>query len=79
MLDRLEQEKAKDDARKKEEITQAYQEARLMENAYNATTGSYSGMYGQGEVDYVTKDQVQMILNEKNAALQNIINSGKNK
>ena len=44
---------------------------------YNATTGSYSGAYGQGQVDAVTQDQVAMILNEKNAALQGIIDSRK--
>jgi len=43
---------------------------------YNATTGSYSGTYGQGKVDNVTQDQVAMILNEKNAVLQGIINAG---
>jgi len=76
VLERLEQEKADDDARMQEEIEQAYYDAKLKEEAYNATTGSYSGMYGQGDVDHVTKDQVQMILNEKNAAIQNLINSG---
>ncbi|MBR5127123.1 MAG: hypothetical protein IKU69_01695 [Roseburia sp.] len=45
------------------------------DKTYNATTGSYSGTYGQGKVDNVTQDQVAMILNEKNAALQGIINS----
>ena len=76
VIERLEQEKADDDARKREEIEQAYYDAKIKEEAYNATTGSYSGMYGQGDVDHVTKDQVQMILNEKNAAIQNLINSG---
>ena len=76
VFERLEQEKADDKARMQEEIEQAYYEAKMKEEAYNATTGSYSGMYGQGDVDHVTKDQVQMILNEKNAVIQNIINSG---
>ena len=76
VLERLEQEKADDNARMQEEIEQAYLEAKMKEKAYNATTGSYSGMYGQGEVDHVTNDQVQMILNEKNATIQNLINSG---
>ena len=44
---------------------------------YNVTTGSFSGTYGQGQVDDVTQDQVAMILNEKNAALQGIIDSRK--
>ena len=76
VLERFEQEKADDNVRMQKEIEQAYLEAQMKEEAYNATTGSYSGMYGQGEVDHVTKDQVQMILNEKNAAIQNLINSG---
>ncbi len=76
VIDRLEQEKIEDEAKKQAEIEQAYMEAVLKEQTYNATTGSYSGTYGQGEVDHVTKDQVQMILNEKNATLQSIINSG---
>lgn len=82
IFERLEREKAEDEAKKQAEIDQAYIEAELndlvreMDKNYNATTGSYSGAYGQGEVDTVTQDQVQMILNEKNAALQGIINSG---
>lgn len=79
VLDRLEQEKAADDARKQEEIEQAYTEVKRKEEAYNATTGSYSGIYGQGEVDHVTKDQVEMILNEKNTVIQNLINAGNKK
>ena len=82
IFERLEREKAEDEAKKQAEIDQAYIEAELndlvreMDATYNATTGSYSGTYGQGEVDTVTQDQFQMILNEKNAALQGIINSG---
>lgn len=82
ILDRLEREKAEDEAKKQAEIDQAYIEAELndlvreMDKTYNATTGSYSGAYGQGEVDTVTQDQVAMILNEKNAVLQDIIDAG---
>lgn len=82
IFERLEREAAEDAAKKQAEIDQAYIEAELndlvreVDANYNATTGSYSGTYGQGEVDTVTKDQVQLILNEKNAALQGIINSG---
>ena len=53
-----------------------HEEVHQPDRTYNATTGSYSGTYGQGKVDNVTKDQVAMILNEKNAVLQGIINSG---
>lgn len=83
IFDRLEHEAAEDAAKKQAEIDQAYIEAELNDlvremnaKAYNATTGSYSGTYGQGEVDTVTQDQVAMILNEKNAAIQDIIDSG---
>ena len=87
IFERLEREAAEDAAKKQAEIDQAYIEAELndlvremgaMENdaTYNATTGSYSGTYGQGEVDSVTQDQVAMILNEKNAALKGIIDAG---
>ena len=86
IFERLEREAAEDAAKKQAEIDQAYIEAELndlmrevgvpTEADYNATTGSYSGTYGRGEVDSVTQDQVAMILNEKNAALNSIINSG---
>lgn len=87
IFERLEREAAEDAAKKQAEIDQAYIEAELndlvremgcVQNdaTYNATTGSYSGTYGQGEVDSVTQDQVAMILNEKNAALKDIIDAG---
>ena len=83
VFERLEREAAEDAAKKQAEIDQAYIEAELNDlvremdaKAYNATTGSYSGTYGQGEVDTVTQDQVALILNEKSAALKDIINSG---
>ena len=82
IFERLEREAAEDAAKKQAEIDQAYIEAELndlvreMESTYNATTGSYSGTYGQGEVDTVTQDRVALILNEKNAAIRDII-SGK--
>ena len=86
IFERLEREAAEDAAKKQAEIDQAYIEAELNDlmreigakddATYNATTGSYSGTYGQGEVDTVTQDQVAMILNEKNAVLQGIIGAG---
>lgn len=82
IFERLEREAAEDAAKKQAEIDQAYIEAELndlvreMDKTYNATTGSYSGTYGQGDVDTVTQDQVAMILNEKNAALKDIIDAG---
>lgn len=84
VYNRLESEKAEDDAKKQAEIDQAYLEAeeatrKWMDDNYNETTGSFSGMYGQGDVDDVTKDQVDMILNEKTAAIQGMFaaNAGK--
>lgn len=82
ILERLAKEAAEDEAKKQAEIDQAYIEAELnelvrtMDKNYNASTGSYSGTYGQGKVDEVTQDQVAMILNEKNAVLQGIIGAG---
>ncbi len=72
IIARLEQEKAEDDAQKQEQIAKAYREAEAL---YNSATCSYSGLYGMNEMDNVTQDRVQMILNEKNAALRKIINS----
>lgn len=82
ILDRLDREKEEDEARKRAEIDRAYMEAELNElvrqvdPTYNAATGAYSGVYGRCEVDAVTQDQVQMILNERNATIQGIINTG---
>lgn len=82
IIERLDQEKADDAAKKQAEINQAYREAEIndiirdIDDKYNSATCSYSGTYGQGNVDEVTQDQVQMILNEKNAALRSIINAG---
>lgn len=84
VYNRLESEKAEDEAKKQAEIEQAYLEAeeatrRWMDDNYNETTGSFSGMYGQGDVDNVTKDRVDLILNEKYAAIQGMFaaNAGK--
>ena len=84
VYNRLESEKAEDEAKKQAEIDQAYLEAeeatrRWMDDNYNETTGSFSGMYGQGDVDNVTKDRVDLILNEKYAAIQGMFaaNAGK--
>ncbi|MCR5346053.1 MAG: hypothetical protein K6E46_08395 [Lachnospiraceae bacterium] len=40
---------------------------------YNASTGSYSGTYGQGEVSDETKAQAEAILNMRKDELQSII------
>ena len=82
IFNRLESEKAEDEAKRQAEIDQAYLEAeestrKWMDDNYNETTGSFSGMYGQGEVDSVTKDQVNMILHEKDAAIQGMFAANK--
>lgn len=41
--------------------------------AYNATTGSYSGLYGKGPVDAQTKEALDAILNKSNN--QNTVDS----
>lgn len=75
IFNRLESEKAEDEAKKQAEINQAYLDAeeatrKWMDENYNESTGSFSGMYGQGDMDDVTKDQVDLILHEKDAAIQ---------
>lgn len=48
--------------------------AKEHEEAYNVTTGSYSGEYGKGDVkDEVTKGQIEKILHEKTDALRSLI------
>ena len=46
------------------------------EEHYNETTGSYSGLYGQSEVDEVDRKQIEAILHEKTEALRDIIDNG---
>ncbi len=43
------------------------------EQHFNVTTGSYSGLYGQGEVDEVDRRQIEAILHEKSEALLDLI------
>lgn len=66
---RLQAEEREDEARKQAEI----EAAKRASEGYNATTNSYSGAYGQGEVDTVTKGQIDQILAEKEVMLQNMI------
>ncbi len=74
VIDRLDSERAEDEAEKQAEIDAAYEEAARREReGYNATTGSYSGAYGQGNVDDVTKGQIDLILHEKDAKLRHLI------
>lgn len=66
---RLQAEEREDEARKQAEI----EAAKRASEGYNAITNSYSGAYGQGEVDTVTKGQIDQILAEKEVMLQNMI------
>lgn len=78
VMDRLDAEKAADQALIQAEIDAAYEEAaRREQEAYNATTGSYSGTYGRGQVDDVTKGQIDMILHEKDAMIRDLIDGEK--
>lgn len=48
--------------------------AKEHEEAYNVTTGSYSGEYGKSDVeDEVTKGQIEKILHEKTDAIRSLI------
>lgn len=74
ILQRLAEEAAADEAVKQAEIEAALEEVRLREEAYNVTTGAYSGNYGSSEVkDEVTKGQIDKILQEKTEALRDLI------
>lgn len=70
ILEQLELEAKKDEIRKREEIEQAKIEA---ESNYNQTTGAYSGVYGQTDVDEKDDGQIQAILSEKDDALRDLI------
>lgn len=62
---RLEAEAAADEAKKQAEIELAKM-GQLGEDTYNAATKSYSGTYGQTQVeDEVTNEQIHQILEEK--------------
>jgi hypothetical protein len=73
ICDRLQAEAAADDAAKQAQIDAALKE--VQESEYNETTGAYSGAYGRGagEVDEVTKGQIDQILMEKTNELRSII------
>ena len=70
ILEQLEHEAKKDEIRRREEIEQAKIEA---ESNYNQTTGAYSGVYGQTDVDEKDDGQIQAILSEKDDALRDLI------
>jgi hypothetical protein len=66
-------EEQEDDAETDADIDALSEEAERAESSYNATTGSYSGEYGQHEpTDEVTKGQIEKILHEKTDAIQEL-------
>lgn len=77
ILERLAEEKAAEEAKKRDEINRIIEEVRHRDETYNATTGSYSGSYGAGEVqDEATKGQIDKILHEKADVIRDIVEHG---
>lgn len=74
ILARLRAEQLEDEARKQAEIEAAKKRS---EDSYNATTNAYSGLYGQNEMDSVTKGQIEQILGEKDAHLRSVIDENR--
>ena len=52
---------------------QKRQEEEIDESLFNKTTGSYSGVYGQGEVSAETKEMAATILGKKDTDLTSLI------
>ncbi len=76
ILEGLEQEAAAKEEKKRKEI-EALRTARDKDpRLYNAKTGSYSGTYGQGEVDDVTKGQIDQILRERSDVVRDLVENG---
>ena len=68
IIARLNAEAAEDEAAKQAEIAAA-------KAGYNASTGSFSGAYGQGEMNDLERERVGNIMAEKQQALFDTINS----
>jgi hypothetical protein len=69
----VKEEPEESDAEADVNIDETLAEEERMESSYNATTGSYSGEYGQhGPTDEVTKGQIEKILHEKTDAIQEL-------
>lgn len=63
------------DAAKQAELEAAYKEEEVLESEdyYNATTGSFSGAYGKGEIkDEVTRGQIDKILHERTDTIRGL-------
>lgn len=71
IFERLEAERKHDEDMKANEIAQLL--AAQDQSNYNATTGSYSGAYGQGDISEEKLGQVNSILSEKKDAVSELI------
>ncbi|MBE5905269.1 MAG: hypothetical protein E7277_00550 [Lachnospiraceae bacterium] len=74
IFERLQKEAEEDEKAKEAEwIAKLSQEQGVSDSDYNATTGSYSGAYGKGNVSDETKDLAASILGEKADGLAALI------
>ncbi|SFP96982.1 hypothetical protein SAMN02910358_00328 [Lachnospiraceae bacterium XBB1006] len=74
IFERLQREAEADEKAKEAEwIAKLSQEQEVNDSDYNATTGSYSGAYGKGNVSEETKDLAANILGEKADSLAALI------
>ena len=78
IINRLDNEAQEDEAAKQAEIEHAKEEYRQNDRQlYNAATGAYSGVYGQGGVDDdVTRGKIDAILHERSDELRDLIAQG---
>ena len=73
----IERLRAEEESAKRAHIDAIIDEVRTREKSYNAATGSYSGGYGNGDVeDEVTRGQIDAILHEKSDAIREIVEKG---
>lgn len=78
ILEGLEQEAAAKEEQRRREIEALKNEKAAKDSKlYNAKTGSYSGTYGQGIVDDVTKGQIDQILRERSDVVRELVENGR--
>lgn len=72
--ERIRRLKEEQEGREKKSETPKSQRHKDLEAGYNRKTGAYSGKYGQsGEINEVTKSQIEQILGEKDEVLRHVI------
>ncbi len=77
ILEELEREAAEKEEKKRKEIEALKEAAKDKDpRLYNAKTGSYSGTYGRGKVDDVTKGQIDQILRERSDVVRDLVENG---